>query len=299
MKTIRETFTHFLAQKKAENLSQKTLDNYLYSLQVFLTDNGLDDLEGIDYFTPLHIAQWVQYQQKETSRNNISINHFLRDIRVYINFLVTFYNLPRCPVKLLKVAQPVIPRYSQKALETLLEAPRATDIYPVWRTWLIINIMLATGARIGSVCRLKKEDITDTTITFTHTKSGKEHILPLSPTLKLNLIRFNNQWETDSEYLLISAKNGDELTPTGAYQSLQDYCKARGVECLGWHCFRHTFAYNCYKEGIDIVTLQHYLQHSSIELTRHYIGLLGANDLPQVKVPLDCLCKGKKHIRKK
>ena len=296
---IRETFTHFLAQKKAENLSERTLDNYIYSLQGYLTDNGLDDLAEITCFTSLNFINWVYYQQQETSRTIPSINHFIRDMRVYINFLIEEYELPPVRMKLLKSPSIAMARYSSEDCEALLAQPKRTDLYHTWRTWLIINIMLATGARIGSVCKLKKEDVSNNTIVFKHTKNGKEHTLPLSPSLKLALLKFNSLWQTDSEYLLISSKEGAELTPTGAYQALQDYCISRGVKCLGWHALRHTFAFMSWKNGMDLVTLQTFLQHSSIELTRHYIGALGAEDLSEVSVPLDRLCKAKKHISKK
>ena len=298
---IRNSFTHFLAQKQAEGITQRTLDNYLYSLQVFLADNGLDDTAEEAVLAQEFITKWVLYMQALGTRTVASINHYLRDMKVYCNFLHTFYNRPELRIRLLKQPQVIKPRYSELDLEALLEAPRATDGYHIWRTWLIISIMLATGARIGSVCRLKKEDINQNTITFTHTKNGNKLILPVSKQLYCNVLRFNSLFETDSEYLLISAKEGNELTPTGAYQALQDYCISRGVKCLGWHSFRHTFAYMAYKKGVDLVTLQTYLQHSSIELTRHYIGALGATDLPNFEVPLDCLCKAKakKHIIKK
>lgn len=296
--TIRETFTHFLHMKESDGLTKSTIDNYIISLQVFLTDNGIDDTEEISYLNSIKIMEWSRYMQEMQTRAVPSINHYLRDIRVYCNFLSEFYELPTVRIKLIKEQKKFRERYDDEELKKLLLPPKRTDPYHYWRTWLIISVMLGTGARIHSVLSLKKSDITEDTIRFTETKNKNELVLPLSNFLWMNINRYLSIWNVESDYLFLSSKEGRSCTRNGSYQALQDYCKERGIECKGWHSFRATFAYKCYTSGMDIVTLMHWLSHSSIEQTRHYIGSLGITDLRQVELPLDSLSRKKSISRK-
>jgi site-specific recombinase XerD len=45
------------------------------------------------------------------------------------------------------------------------------------------------------------------------------------------------------------------------------------VFCAGVHSLRHTFATHHFAMGTDLVTVQEFLGHSSLDTTKLYIGL--------------------------
>lgn len=89
--TIRTALDNFLARKSAEGLSATTLDNYVITLQVFMSDNGFDDLEPISSITDEVILKWKTEMVEAGCRAKASINHYLRDFRVFCNFITDFY----------------------------------------------------------------------------------------------------------------------------------------------------------------------------------------------------------------
>src|SRR5215469_11894435 len=47
-------------------------------------------------------------------------------------------------------------------------------------------------------------------------------------------------------------------------------CEKAGIEGVTWHTLRHTFASRLVDRGVDIVTVQQLLGHSSITVTMRY-----------------------------
>ena len=64
---------------------------------------------------------------------------------------------------------------------------------------------------------------------------------------------------------------------------LQRYQKARGVETMGVHRYRHTFAKHWILNGGNVVTLSKLLGHSSLNITQHYINLVTTDLTKQVE----------------
>ena len=57
---------------------------------------------------------------------------------------------------------------------------------------------------------------------------------------------------------------------------VQKICKAAGVKYQGMHIFRHTFASNAYRRGVEIKLLSKYLGHGDVAVTYNtYIHLFG------------------------
>jgi site-specific recombinase XerD len=47
-------------------------------------------------------------------------------------------------------------------------------------------------------------------------------------------------------------------------------CKKAGIEGVKWHTLRHTFASRLLSRGVDIVTVQQLLGHSTVTVTMRY-----------------------------
>ena len=297
--TLREALTEFLTEKRAQGLVEKTLDNYIFSVQDYLSEMGGDDLIPVSSLDKNGVIKWIS-TRLETGSNRNTINHYLRELRCFIYWCQERGYLDTYRVTLVKTPEPMIKRYTEDELRVLLTPPDKADSFTVWRTWLLINIALGTGARLNSMIHLKVTDINlnENSITFHTTKNGRILTLPLTDKLLQAIRHYLRVWEI-KEYILCS--DSGELPTTHSIQLAFDrYCESRGISSQGIHALRHTFSYMMYRGGTDITTIQYYLGHRSIELTRHYIGKLSHNDITQVETPLDILTETpcKKPVRK-
>ena len=87
----------------------------------------------------------------------------------------------------------------------------------------------------------------------------------------------------------------------GAHNALKRYCDDRGVECLGHHAFRHTFAKIAVRDcHIDAFRLQKMLGHSNIKTTTNYVQLFSnelKNDIDSF-TPLEILLRSQQQPEK-
>lgn len=298
--SIGDRINEFIAEKKAVGLSNSSLENYRMTLKLFLRDNEIGEEEEVTVLTKSLYDEWVTVKIEGLTKAN-SLLHHCRGIRVFYYYLMERGDINFFKIKLPSLQKEnTVKRYTDSELSSLLTTPKKEDPYWVWRDFLLCSLMVSTGARIGSLCNLKTEDITDSSVILNKTKNKKPLVLPLSSSLKSAVIRYKSIWDLESEYLLLSSKEGRQLTTRTAYHSFEKYCELRGVEFKGLHTMRHTFAYNLYKSGVDIVSLQYLLGHSNIGLTRAYIGSLCGEDLPDFVNPLDRILNAKpKGVRRK
>ena len=297
--SLGSAISNFITAKKASGLSQATLDNYSLSLQVFMRDNNLDHNMPANMIDNDILQDWL-ISKRAGGIKEITLAHYLRDVRVFLYWL--FDNCP--DINSFKIKSPSTGKqpvkiYTDDELKSLLAMPDKSDSYCTWRCWLLANLMLGTGARIRSLCWLKKSDISDTSITFNVTKNKQVLTVPLSASLKLAIKKYLSIWDIDSEFLLLSSKCGAMLTQKGALHNFETYCAKRGVRSLGLHAFRHTYAYKLYQSGTDLVTLQYLLGHSDINTTRSYIGSLNCNTIREYSNPLDEMTRQKKYVRRR
>lgn len=289
--TIRTAFTEFLAEKKSAGLSPSTLDNYLISLQVFMADNGFDDLYPVSSIDKSCIIKWTTEMLDHQAHNRHSINHYLRDIRVFLYWCMEQNYLSPFKIKQIVTGEGQIKRYSIEDIQKLLPTPKPVDSFGTWKGWMIAQLCLSTGARLSSLLNLRWTDVNmdDNTITFTHTKNKHILVLPMSVTLKASIIKYRKTWDFSNTIFVLCSDRNTVSTAHSLQQCFDKFCSLRNIDGKGIHALRHSFSYLMYENGVDVTTIQYYLGHSSLELTRHYIGKLSANDVRKINNPLDSL----------
>ena len=143
-----------------------------------------------------------------------------------------------------------------------------------------------TGMRISDILNLKVATLFDedgkmvdsfrnVDIKTNHTRSNnKAHDVFLTTNTKEALKLYLKKRGNRSQWLFASSKNHRKPLSRVQFASILNQAAARaGIPDVNTHTLRKTFGYRFYKQSGDIVTLQHILNHSSIAVTRHYIGL--------------------------
>lgn len=131
-----------------------------------------------------------------------------------------------------------------------------------------ILVALNTGFRKGNLERLTASDVANEFITALRTKSGKSYKVPINKSLRPLLTDLKSR-----------RPHGPLLDTLNLDRRFRRVVKKAGLYKEGnkvtLHCLRDTFATECVKSGIDILTASKWLGHSSVKVTERYYVALG------------------------
>lgn len=160
-------------------------------------------------------------------------------------------------------------------IEALLSAPK-NDILGI-RDRAIIELLYATGMRVGELVLLKTYDI----------NFGSNHLIVFGKGSKERVVFFGRKAaESLEEYLkksrpflikdmdcdsLFLNKNGTAISDRSVRRIIDKYVKITVLNNeISPHTLRHTFATHMLNNGADLKTVQELLGHSSLSTTQIY-----------------------------
>lgn len=140
-------------------------------------------------------------------------------------------------------------------------------------------LALFTGLRIGELCALTWNDISENTITINKTvqrlKNGNStEIVILPPKTKssfrtipipLELSSMINRRRSFGNVL--KQDNGKPVEPRLLQMKFKKYTAECGIDNINFHALRHSFATRCIEIGFDVKTLAEILGHSDVKTT--------------------------------
>ena len=275
--TFKEAFDHFLQKGKIKNLSQKTTETYrkrLTIFQRFLADDNLT----VASITAQTVDSYIIYLKQDNLRNDVTINSYLRDLRVFLYYCMDEGHIPRFKIILRKIDKSIKETYTDTELKALLKKPNVkTCDFTEYKIWVLTNYLMATGNRISSILdiRICDLDFDNALIQVNKTKNRKAQLIPMSATLATVLQEFLLYRKGDENDYLFCNTSGEQ-GDTRTYQTmLASYNKKRGVTKTSAHLYRHTFAKKWILNGGDIFRLQKILGHSDLTMVREYVNMFG------------------------
>ena len=147
---------------------------------------------------------------------------------------------------------------------------------------LLIGLGCFTGLRISDILALTWEQILNTEeFTITEKKTGKKRVLRLNPQLQQHIQECHEQIHPlkDTSYILVSQK-GTVFTIQRINVILKEIKKKYRLKVKNFSChsLRKTFGrqvYNMNSENSELalVKLMELFNHSSIAITKRYLGL--------------------------
>ena len=273
-KTIHNYLDYLKYQK---NYSDYTIENYHIDILEFF---DYLDREVLDYKSVVYsdLRFFLMYLKDEKKDKNSSIDRKLSSLRGFYQYLANegivsnnVFSLLNGPKKEKK-----LPRYFEyNELESLFEACDLSNALGQ-RDRLILEMLYATGVRVGELVSIKVSDINFSSRTILILgKGNKERIVPygdyceeiLKLYLKDGYLSLNNQ---NSPYLFLNARGG-KLTERGVRYLLEEIIKKTSVQKnISPHMIRHSFATHLLNQGCDLMTVQKLLGHESIKATQIY-----------------------------
>ena len=273
-KTIHSYLDYLKYQK---NYSDYTIENYHRDILEFF---DYLDREVLDYKSVVYsdLRFFLMYLKDEKKDKNSSIDRKLSSLRGFYQYLANegivsnnVFSLLNGPKKEKK-----LPRYFEyNELESLFEVCDLSNALGQ-RDRLILEMLYATGVRVGELVSIKVSDINFSSRTILILgKGNKERIVPygdyceeiLKLYLKDGYLSLNNQ---NSPYLFLNARGG-RLTERGVRYLLEEIIKKTSVQKnISPHMIRHSFATHLLNQGCDLMTVQKLLGHESIKATQIY-----------------------------
>lgn len=275
--TIVEAFYEFLEDKQAHNLAKSSLLDYEDSFRYFMNFFEFDEYTPLSIVNNSMFRKWT-VDMLERDIRATSINRYLRDCKVFFNWCINnallFMDLQ---IDMVKGQEEPIKSFSDDDVALLLQKPTNKNNFIEWRAWTVVNWILATGNRAGTIVdvRIGDIDFKNHEIILRHTKNKKAQIVPLSSRLAAIIKEYIYTWRHDctSEDFLFPNQANEQLTADALTQSFAKYCKRRGCSKTSIHGLRHTFALNWIRNGGNQFKLQKILGHSTLDMTRRYVAL--------------------------
>ncbi len=287
----------FMMYCESKNLTKKTMASYEQTLRLFATylKNEFNITEPSEVKTA-HVRNYIAYLRergkytivgdvKTKSLNNpdirsdrgkpisdTTIANYLRNIKVFFNFLAEEREIKENPTAKVKNIKPT---RKQKKLLRPEEIKRLLSAFDVttfhgYRSWLMIRLMLDTVIRIGECVSLRPEhvDFKERSILITNPKNHRQRYVYFSNKLSIDLKRWFQYRDrySDSEYLFPTVRGG--MQDVSSFEKLIKKAANSVSIDVTPHQLRNNFAKYYLLNGGDFVTLSRILGHSSVEVTQ-------------------------------
>mgnify|MGYP002560125179 FL=1 len=274
IKELQEYCDYLQYQK---NYSEYTIENYcsdIIQYLDYLASEGIN-FKKIEYSD---LRFYLMYLKEEKNENNSSIDRKLSALRGFYRFLATEKITDNNAFSLVTglKKEKKLPRYFEyNELEELFKVPDLRTALGQ-RDRLIIEMLYATGLRVGELVSVKVGDIDlGSRVILVVGKGNKERRVTYGDychdALKLYLsdgyLKLN---KNVSDYLFLN-NNGEVITERGIRYVLDQVIKKTSLnKSISPHVLRHSFATHLLNEGCDLLTVQKLLGHESISATQIY-----------------------------
>lgn len=153
--------------------------------------------------------------------------------------------------------------------------PPSSRAYRALRNLALVDLMFATGMRVGEVSSLDVEDFTAAESVFrVQGKGGRDRLAFVvdeqTVLIQREHLTARSQLKTESPALFLNA-SGKRLSTQGMANIIAQFRREAGIERhVTPHMLRHTVATLLLRNGADIRVVQEFLGHASIATTQRY-----------------------------
>jgi integrase/recombinase XerD len=261
----------------ARNLAENTRFKYetnVTQFLVFLQGIGVGDITQVG---PNHINAYLAHLDRQGLTGNTRRNKLVT-IRTFFSWLKAQELISVNPAKAV-----VPPQREEKEPRVLTkeEYQRLLSVITKPRDRAIIQLLLQTGIRLSEIQRLTTADYH---LPKRITKDALGTLRIVGKGRKTRTVLLNTKacealasWlkarpEVESNALFLSNRN-QPMSRRGFQHVVKSYLAKAGITDAGVHTLRHTFATHHIAMGTDLVTVQEFLGHASLDTTKVYIGL--------------------------
>jgi integrase/recombinase XerC len=262
-------------------LSENTVRAYLGDLDDlagYARRHGVADLTGVDLTV---LRGWLA-SMATAERSRATLARRGAAARTFFAWAARTGRVAQDPALRLASARPAshLPTVlDQGSAAALLDTARvrADDGAPIHlRDWAALELLYATGARVGELCGADVDDLDLATRTIRLTGKGdKQRVVPVGElaveAVEAWLTRGRPVLATEtSGPALLLGRRGGRADQRQLRQAVHDVSAAAGVSDVAPHALRHSVATHLLEGGSDLRSVQEVLGHASLATTQRY-----------------------------
>ena len=264
--TTERVFKMFIASKRVEGLSEKTLKYYAMEIRALLgfVQKSVEQISSNDVRFYLSM---VQSQKPGISK--VTLDNKRRVLNSFFSWSFNEDYIPQNPmrkVKKIKTDKRIKQPFTEEQVEVLRGACRTL------RETAMVELFASTAMRVGemAVLEIGRIDFAAGEIVV-FGKGAKERVVYLNARAKLHLMRYLNS-RTDKCPAVFVAEKGEAkaLTVNRLGKIIKAIGERAGVPNTHPHRFRRTAATVAISRGMPIEQVQQMLGHVSIGTTTRY-----------------------------
>lgn len=264
-KANNELLNAFIAAKKIEGCSDKTLHYYRSSIEALLAKLT----KKIDVIVTNDIRNYLSDYQEERLSSRVTIDNLRRIFSSFFAWLEDEDYIGKSPVRRIhKVRTESLVKevLSDENMEVL------RDTCHEMRDLAMVDLLASTGMRVGELAKMNREDIDfQERQCVVFGKGNKEREVYFNARTKIHLKRYLESRKDNNPALFVSLSSPhNRLTISGVEVRLRQLGRKAGISKVHPHKFRRTLATMAIDKGMPIEQVQKLLGHVKIDTTLHY-----------------------------
>lgn len=270
--TNEQFLNNFLAAKRIEGCSEKSLTYYRATIEVMTTKikKNVREMETDDLRTYL-----TEYQHEKNS-SKVTVDNIRRILSSFFSWLEDENYILKSPARRIhkvKAALTIKETYTDEALEKMRDSCEEP------RDLALIDILASTGMRVGELVLLNRDDINfEERECVVFGKGSKERMVYFDARTKIHLLTYLQGRTDDNPALFVSLRAPhDRLKIGGVECRLRELGNKLNIEKVHPHKFRRTLATMAIDKGMPIEQLQQLLGHKRIDTTLQYAMVKQSN----------------------
>jgi len=274
--TLRNVIEGFLRDRKASNLSPRTLGFYREKLMKFESYCRERNIWTVDVLNADIIRSYMLYMAEVRGNNKGNVHSFYRSIRALLYWFENEYEPegwknPIKKVKAPKQSQEIIEPAGIDVISAMLATCQSENFFDE-RDRAMLLALLDLGARAQEFLNLDITDIDESgAVIIAHGKGDKPRMVYLGKKSRKAIRKYLKQ-RTDVTPALWIARTGDRLSYGGLREMIEKRARLAGVKAPAIHGFRRQFALTMLRNDVDVFSLQRLLGHTSLAVLRQYLA---------------------------
>jgi len=269
-----EVYRHinnFLAAKRSEGRSKKTLHNY----QIYL--NNFNDYlrKPIAEIATVDIRSYLMYLADTRGLKVTSLQTITNTLRSFFGWLLAEEIITKNPT--LRINNYVFDKRSLRHALTREELERLRDACQNYREKAVIEFLVSTGCRVSEVTGISVNQIDFNRRAVTVLgKGNKTRTVYFSVRASLMMQMYFAERKRGSA-LFVATREPYNAVGTRSIEKVVSAVAQRAgiIKRVYPHILRHTFASHLIDAGCDVLAVQQLLGHSDLSTTQIYVTLSG------------------------
>ena len=256
----------FLESKRIEGLSKKTLSAYRKAIENM---NAYFETVPLIQISTAQLRVYLSDFGNKHNYGKASMDLQRRMLSSYFSWLYDEDYILRNPIKRIHKIK------TEKRVKTVLtdeEIETLRDNCKNMRNLVIVELLCATGMRVGELVNLDRRDIDfDKRECIIFGKGSKERTAYFDAKVKIHLRKYLESRDDDNEALFVTLrKPHDRLQIGGVEAIVRKMGRELGIRNVHPHKFRRTMATKAIDKGMPVEQVQKLLGHTEINTTMTY-----------------------------